>query len=128
MPLVNLTLAAGTDFDGTTGLGEVLFLFQGVANTKDDTKRAVVYSVAINAAGSLTSLRVRLAPDLASAKSDASFLSVLEGSDIANLQASGCRFVVPRGWNLYAFTTEDSAQEKTLIVDWTRNANREGMF
>ena len=117
--LTTKTLASGTDFDGQTNSGELLLLNAGVTNLVDDTQRHEIFSVAIQATGNLTGLIVRLAANRADALDPTGtvFLELLNAADVVGQQRVCCRCIVPIGWNLYAFTTEDAPQSKTLIVD-----------
>jgi hypothetical protein len=115
--LVQQDIPIGQNLNGAPGQGEVL-LSQIV---DDDTQRAELLSVSIQSGEVQTSLYVRLARGLAEAVAAGGphiQLGIIENDTGYN--AACCRCIVPRGWNLYAFTTGPTATIKTLIVDWRR--------
>lgn len=115
--LVQQDLPIGQNFDGTFLQGEVLLSDV----TWDDTQRAELFSVSVQSGEAQTLIYVILAAGLAEA--------ILPGgpkiqlgiiADSSGYNAACCRCMVPRGWNLYAFTTGPTNTIKTLIVDWHR--------
>lgn len=115
--LVQQDLPIGQNFDGTFLKGEVLLSDV----TWDDTQRAELLSVSVQSGEAQTLIYVVLAAGLAEA--------ILPGgpkiqlgaiADDSGYNATCCRCIVPRGWNLYAFTTGPVLTIKTLIVDWHR--------
>jgi hypothetical protein len=106
--------AAGVAFDGTTGKGE--FLFPGV-KAGDATQRAEVFAVSVQSDEVLSSMRVVLAPDLASANGT-KFIQVLNAENVTGSQVLGCAFLVPQEWSLFCFAVGSGL--KTLVVDWQK--------
>lgn len=122
MPLFQETLAGGSDFDGTAGSG--LLVFSAVSaelSDNNDTVRAMIHSIAVTApAGTLDVTRIRLAPNLAAAQPGGTGYVGLafNDNDTEGVSLAGCNIMVPRGFDLYVFTTEAAAGEKSLVVDW----------
>ncbi|TPV93782.1 MAG: hypothetical protein B7733_18665 [Myxococcales bacterium FL481] len=122
MPLFQETLPAGSDFDGTASSG--LLVFSAVSaelSDQNDTVRAMVHSIAVTAtAGTLAVTRVRLAPDTAAAQPGGTGYVGLafNDNDTEGVSLAGCNILVPRGFDLYVFTTEADPGEKSLVVDW----------
>ena len=115
--LVQQDIPIGQNLNGTANRGEVL-LSQVI---DDDTQRAELLSVSVQSGEDQTSIYVRLARGLAEAQLAGGphiQLGIIE--DDSGLNAACCRCIVPRGWNLYAFTTGNTNTIKTLIVDWHR--------
>lgn len=106
----------GSNLDGTTGAGEVPFL----SPTDDDTQRIELLSVSVQSpSDTKTAIDVVLAPSLADVALG-TFLQIGSLANVAGLNQSCCRCIVPRGWNLYATTTGPTTGTTTLIADWHR--------
>jgi hypothetical protein len=117
MALVQQNIPIGQNLNGTPGQGEVLLSDV----TWDDTQRAELLNVSIQSGEDQTTIYVRLAAGLAEASLAGGphiQLGIIEND--SGLNAACCRCIVPRGWNLYAFTTGPVLTIKTLIVDWRR--------
>lgn len=115
MPQDTQTVASGTELDGTAGKGVFDF---GLGNA-DDTVRAVIFNTSISSVGTFSAARLVLAPTVAKA-STGEYLELGIAASGSGITLACCRCVVPRGWNLYAFTTEDNAAAKSFFVDWYR--------
>lgn len=115
MPQDTQTVASGTELDGTTGQGLLDF---GLSAT-DDTQRAVILGTSISSVGTFTLARLVLSPSLAEA-TNGPFLELGRATSGSGISLVCCRCIVPRGWDLYAFTTEDVAAAKSFFVDWYR--------
>ena len=115
MPQDTQTVASGTDLDGTAGKG---FFDFGLGNL-DDTVRAVIFNTSISSEGTFTAARLVLAPSLLKA-TEGEYLELGIAASGSGITLACCRCVVPRDWKLFAFTTEDTADEKSFFVDWYR--------
>lgn len=117
MALVQQNIPIGQNLNGTLNRGEVLLS----QVTNDDTQRAMLLNVSVQSGEVETSIEVVLAIGLAEAVLAGGpkiQLGRIEGDTGLNLAC--CRCIVPRGWNLYAFSSGPNLTIKTLIVDWTR--------
>lgn len=109
--------SSGTDFDGTPNNGEIEFTNTEIGK---DSTRAILYSVSVTTGGTtLTSARAVLAPSVAQAIGNGPFLELAIVSDAAGFTLACCNCVVPAGWKLFIFTTEDSNVDKRLFADWS---------
>lgn len=117
MALVTQPIPIGQNFDGTPNQGEVILS----NNLTDDSQRAQLLNVSVQSGEDQTAITVWLAPSLAEANTPGGqrmLLGLVE--DDSGFNSLCCRCIVPRGYNLYAFTTGPVATIKTLIVDWRR--------
>lgn len=117
MALQIQTAAIGQNFNGTPNQGEIILS----QDTVDDTQRAELLSVSIQSGEVQTAIYVRLAIGLAEAMTAGGpFIQLGIIADDTGFNSTCCRCIVPRGWNLYAFTTGPVLTAKKLIVDWHR--------
>lgn len=116
MALVVQPAIAGVNFDGTVGNGE--FLSGTVAG--NDPARMLIQSVGVSASGNILTVSVKMAPTLADANGDL-FLEILALSIAApGVMKTGCAILVPSGWNIYFFSTDDGVPTKNAILDFRR--------
>lgn len=117
MPTIEQTATAGDNFDGTAGLGEVLF---DKLDILDDTQRAVIYTIAVQSGETQSNIRFVLAKTLADANGAGPSVEVANLDDVTGLNNACCDCVVPKNYNLYVFTTGGTTTDKYLVVDWRR--------
>jgi hypothetical protein len=115
MPQDTQSVASGTELDGTAAKG--FFDFEAVLPSDKELTRAVIFNASISGSGTFTAARLVLAPSLAAATAGP-YLELGIASSGSGLTLSCCRCVVPYLYNLYAFTTEDTAAAKSFFVDW----------
>ncbi len=119
MPQLQLTLVAGTDFDGTVGQGLLDFsTILTEISDGDDSVRALVMNIGVSApAGGLEDTTIRLAP-AGSVIGDLGYVQLAKSDDATGVSLYGCNITVPRAFDFQVYTTELAAVEKQLIVDW----------
>ena len=113
MALELQTANIGSNFTGLAGAGYV----ELSSNILDDTQRAEILSASVQSGESQTSIIIRLASSLANANGAGPFIEL---ANVANATGVNflCRFVVPRGWHLYALSSGGVTTDKYLEVDW----------
>jgi hypothetical protein len=115
MPQDTQSVALGTELDGTAGQG--FFDFEAVLPDDKELTRAVILNASISSVGTFSASRLVLAPSLAAA-TVGPYLELGLAASGSGLTLACCRCVVPYGYNLFAFTTEDTAAAKSFFVDW----------
>ncbi len=120
MPLLELTLAAGTDFNGTAGKGLIDFsTFLAEISDVDDSVRPLIMNIGVSAADTiLAETIIRIAPPGSTPETAIGYVQLARSTDSQGVSLFACNIIVPRTFDFFVFSTEAVAGEKRLVVDW----------
>jgi hypothetical protein len=117
MPTEVQSVATGIDFDGLSDSTGQFKLSQLKAG--DDTQRPELFSVSVQSTVVMDSIVVRAAQTVGNATGTGiEFIELLNEVNVAGVQKTCCRCILPNDWSVFVITTGTAAAAKTALVDW----------